>query len=327
HGGSGNSAHSRAHSWITGLMESQRGTGSSLEFLENVKVDLFPDEVYLFTPQGDILALPRNATALDFAYSVHTDVGNHAVAARVDKKLAPLRTKLSSGQKVEVITAKSAAPQPQWLEFVVTGKARTAIRHQLKQLEHEDAVQLGHRMLDRALERLQSSLDRLPPARLDAYLAENRYPRLGALLADIALGNRMPAQVARVLAAAEPAAPADLPALGAKIPISGPERGVSTFANCCVRLPRGATTCCLTAGHERGVITFANCCMPIPGDEMMGYHTTGKGVVVHRMDCPNVADYRKSPERWVPIGWDREVSGDFHSALMVEVENRPGVLA
>src|SRR5690606_22749757 len=163
HGGSGNSAHSRAHSWITGLMESQRGTGSSLEFLENVKVDLFPDEVYLFTPQGDILALPRNATALDFAYSVHTDVGNHAVAARVDKKLAPLRTKLSSGQKVEVITAKSATPQPQWREFVVTGEARTAIRHQLKQLEHEDAVQLGHRMLDRALERLQSSLDRLPP--------------------------------------------------------------------------------------------------------------------------------------------------------------------
>jgi guanosine-3',5'-bis(diphosphate) 3'-pyrophosphohydrolase len=299
HGGSGNSAHIRAHSWITGLMESQRGTGSSLEFLENVKVDLFPDEVYLFTPQGDILSLPKNSTALDFAYTVHTDVGNHAVAARVDKKLAPLRTKLSSGQKVEVITAKSAAPQPQWLEFVVTGKARTSIRHQLKQLEHEDAVQLGHRMLDRALERLQTSLDRLPPARLEAYLSENRYPRLEALLADIALGNRMPAQVARILAMQQPAA-MDLPGTADKI---------------------------LITGHERGVITFANCCMPIPGDEIMGYHTTGKGIVVHRLDCPNVADYRKSPERWIPIGWDRDVSGDFHSALMVEVENRPGVLA
>ena len=299
HGGSGNSAHSRAHSWITGLMESQRGTGSSLEFLENVKVDLFPDEVYLFTPQGDILALPKNSTALDFAYSVHTDVGNHAVAARVDKKLAPLRTKLSSGQKVEVITAKSAAPQPQWLEFVVTGKARTAIRHQLKQLEHEDAVQLGHRMLDRALERLQTSLDRLPPERMDAYLADNRYPRLEALLADIALGNRMPAQVARILAMQQPTS-TDLPNTSEKI---------------------------LITGHERGVVTFANCCMPIPGDEIMGYHTTGKGIVVHRMDCPNVADYRKSPERWIAIGWDRDVSGDFHSALMVEVENRPGVLA
>ncbi|MEO5565283.1 MAG: bifunctional (p)ppGpp synthetase/guanosine-3',5'-bis(diphosphate) 3'-pyrophosphohydrolase [Luteimonas sp.] len=315
HGGSANSAHSRAHSWIAGLLESQRGTGSSLEFLENVKVDLFPDEVYLFTPNGDILALPRNATALDFAYTVHTDVGNHAVAARVDKKLVPLRTKLVSGQKIEVITARSAAPQPQWLEFVVTGKARTSIRHQLKQLEHEDAVQLGHRMLDRALERLQTSLDRLPPARLEAYLAENRYPRLEALLADIALGNRMPAQVARVLAM-QPAAAPDL--------LDGLQRPLQEG------LPGGARVTgdrILITGHERGIITFANCCMPIPGDEIMGYHTTGKGIVVHRLDCPNVADYRKSPERWITIGWDRAVSGDFHSALMVEVENRPGVLA
>jgi guanosine-3',5'-bis(diphosphate) 3'-pyrophosphohydrolase len=316
HGGSGNSAHTRAHSWIAGLLESQRGTGSSLEFLENVKVDLFPDEVYLFTPKGDILSLPRNATALDFAYTVHTDVGNHAVAARVDKKLVPLRTKLASGQKVEVITAKSAAPQPQWLEFVVTGKARTSIRHQLKQLEHEDAVQLGHRMLDRALERLETSLDRLPPKRLDAYLADTRYPRLEALLADIALGNRMPAQVARVLAEHPGAAAPDLLDGLQKPQREGLPGG-----------PRGPGDRILITGHERGVITFANCCMPIPGDDVMGYHTTGKGIVVHRLDCPNVADYRKSPDRWIAIGWDRNVSGDFHSALLVEVENRPGVLA
>ena len=142
--------------------------------------------------RATILSLPRNATVLDFAYAVHTDVGNHAVAARVDKKLVPLRTKLASGQTVEIITAKSSAPKAQWLEFVVSGKARTAIRHQLKHLEHEDAVQLGHRMLDRALENLDTSLDRLPPAQLEAYLGEHRYPRLEALLADIALGNRMP---------------------------------------------------------------------------------------------------------------------------------------
>ncbi|MEO6263507.1 MAG: bifunctional (p)ppGpp synthetase/guanosine-3',5'-bis(diphosphate) 3'-pyrophosphohydrolase [Luteimonas sp.] len=310
HGGASNSAHSRAHSWIANLLESQRATGSSLEFLENVKVDLFPDEVYLFTPKGDILALPRNATALDFAYAVHTDVGNHAVAARVDKKLVPLRTKLASGQKVEVIIAKSAAPKPQWLEFVVTGKARTAIRHQLKSLQHEDAVQLGHRMLDRALEDLETSLDRLPPARLDAYLAEFRYPRLEALLADIALGNRMPAQVAQVLARQQATTPDLLDVLRA------PQNGERTPGD---RI--------LITGNERGVITFAHCCLPIPGDEIMGYHTTGRGIVVHRMDCPNVAEYRKSPERWVAIGWDREVSGDFHSALLIEVENRPGVLA
>jgi GTP diphosphokinase / guanosine-3',5'-bis(diphosphate) 3'-diphosphatase len=306
HGGSApSSAQNRAQSWVANLIESQRSTGSSLEFLENVKIDLFPDEVYLFTPKGDILSLPRNATALDFAYAVHTDVGNRAVAARVDKKLVGLRTRLNSGQNVEIITAKSASPKPQWLEFVVTGKARTAIRHQLKQLEHEDAVQLGHRMLDRALEDLGTSLDRLPQARLESYLADHRYPRLEAMLADIALGNRMPSQVAQVLAhraSEKVSAGTALPGLrhGEKI---------------------------LITGTERGVITFAQCCMPIPGDDVMGYHTAGRGIVVHRIDCPNVAEYRKSPERWVAIGWDREVSGDFDVALRVDVENRPGVLA
>ncbi|WP_147652613.1 RelA/SpoT family protein [Vulcaniibacterium gelatinicum] len=306
HGGAGpNSAQSRAHAWIANLVESQRAAGSSLEFLENVKVDLFPDEVYLFTPKGDILALPRNATVLDFAYAVHTDVGNHAVAARVDRKLVPLRTRLASGQTVEIITARSSLPKPQWLEFVVTGKARTAIRHQLKQLEHEDAVQLGHRMLDRALEALGTSLDRLPQVQLDAYLAEHRYPRLEALLADIALGNRVPAQVAQVLARQ---APDEADLLDA------------------ARAPRPRERILIT-GSERGVVSFASCCLPIPGDDIMGYHTTGRGIVVHRLDCPNVAEYRKSPERWVPIGWDRQVSGDFEAALRIEVDNRPGVLA
>src|SRR6476646_7300896 len=240
HGGSASSAQSRAQSWIANLLESQRATGSSLEFLENVKVDLFPDEVYLFTPKGDILALPRSSTALDFAYSVHTDLGNHAVAARVDKKLVPLRTKLVSGQKVEVISAKSASPKPQWLEFVITGKARTAIRNQLKSLQHEDAVQLGHRMLDRALEQLETSLDRLPPARMEAYLAEHRFPRLEALLAEIALGNRMPAQVAQSLAR-QPAQPLRV---ARERPLAPGDR-------------------ILITGHERGVVAFANCCLPI----------------------------------------------------------------
>jgi guanosine-3',5'-bis(diphosphate) 3'-pyrophosphohydrolase len=304
HGGArANSAQNRAHSWIASLLEDQRGTGSSLEFLENVKVDLFPDEVYLFTPKGDILALPRNATAIDFAYAVHTDVGNHAVAARVDGKLVPLRTKLTSGQQVSVITAKAASPQTQWLEWVVSGKARTAIRHQLKQLEHEDAVQLGHRMLDRALEALGTSLDRLPPKQLETFLHDQRYPRLEALLADIALGTRMPRQVVRMLVRDADDTPDLLD------PLQGPDDKI------------------LITGNERGVIAFAQCCMPIPGDEIMGFHTAGKGIVVHRLECPNVADYRKSPERWVAIGWDRQVSGDFNAALRIEVDNRPGVLA
>ena len=296
-----NSAQSRAHDWIVELIDSQRAAGSSLEFLDNVKVDLFPDEVYLFTPKGKILALPRNSTALDFAYAVHTDVGNRAVASRVDKKLVPLRTKLVSGQAVEIITARSATPKPQWLEFVVSSKARTAIRHQLKQLEHEDAVQLGHRMLDRALEAMDSSLERLPKGRLDAFLNEHRYPRLEALLADVALGNWMPTQAAQALMAY-----AEL-------------RGGGHSKHSHEKI--------LIDGSERGVISFANCCQPIPGDEIMGYHTAGKGIVVHRLDCPNLAELRKSPERWVPIDWDSNVIGDYDTALVVEVENRTGVLA
>jgi len=296
-----NSAQSRAHAWIAGLVDSQRRAGSSLEFLDNVKVDLFPDEVYLFTPKGRILALPRQATALDFAYAVHTDVGNHAVASRVDKKLVPLRTSLSSGQTVEIITAPSAAPQPQWLEFVVSGKARTAIRHQLKQLEHEEAVQLGHHMLDRALESLDSSLERLPDGQLERFLAEHRYPRLEALLADVALGRWMPGQAAQALL----------------------RHGQEVIGDGSLRAPEKL----LIDGSQRGVIRFAQCCQPLPGDDIIGYHTSGKGIVVHRMTCSNLAELRKSPERWLHLDWDSQVSGDYDSTLIIEVENGPGILA
>ncbi|KFN49368.1 RelA/SpoT family protein [Arenimonas composti] len=300
-GSGGSAAQARAQDWVRNLMDSQQAAGSSLEFLENVKVDLFPDEVYLFTPKGDILALPRNATALDFAYAVHTDVGNHAVAARVDRKLVPLRAKLASGQSVEVITAPSAAPGPQWLEFVVSSKARTAIRHYLKRLEHEDAVDLGHRMLDRALENQDSSFDRIPAERMEALLADMRYRRLEDLLADIALGNRMPAQVARLM-------------------VHGQEEGPASSA-------APSTERITISGGERGVLSFAQCCHPIPGDEIMGFLSAGKGVVVHRLDCPNVGEYRKFPERCVPMAWDRDVRGDYRVGLRIEVENKPGVLA
>ncbi len=306
-GATGNSPLSRASHWLNELMDTQRGTGSSLEFLENVKVDLYPDEVYLFTPKGRILSLPRNATALDFAYAVHTDVGNHAVTARVDGQLMPLRSKLASGQTVEIVTARTSTPKPQWLEFVATGKARTAIRQQLKQIGHEDAVQLGLRMLEAALETQGSGIEKLPKGRLQKYLAEQRMPRLEALLAEIALGNRMPQQVALQLAGTEGA-----PAL----------RGQRRESRAALGHDR-----ILITGAERGVISFGQCCQPIPGDEVMGFHTTGKGVVVHRMVCPNLADYRRAPERWVDVGWDREVSGDYACSLKVDVENRPGVLA
>jgi guanosine-3',5'-bis(diphosphate) 3'-pyrophosphohydrolase len=297
--GPANSAQSRAREWLSGLVDRQTETPSSLEFLENVKVDLFPDEVYLFTPQGRILALPNHSSALDFAYAVHTDVGDHAVAARVDGKLVPLRTRLGSGQTVEIVTAPSAAPTPQWLEWVVSGKARTAIRHHLKRLQHEDAVDFGHRMLDRALDNVGVSLDAIPRKVLDRYLAKSKYPRLEDLLADIALGNRMPDQVADNLLAHRQN-PAARPRSHEKI---------------------------LITGAERGVLSFGNCCHPLPGDEIMGYLSSGKGIVVHRLECPNVPDFRKSPERCIEIGWDVNVAGDYRVELRIGVSNRPGVLA
>jgi guanosine-3',5'-bis(diphosphate) 3'-pyrophosphohydrolase len=295
-----NSAQHRAREWLQGLLESQRQAGNPIEFLDNVRVDLFPDEVYLFSPKGLILALPRNACAIDFAYAVHTNVGDHAVAARIDQQLKPLRTRLSSGQTVEIITAPSATPKPHWLEFVVTSKARTAIRHFLKNLQHEDAVGLGARMLDRALDALGTSLDDVSPERIEAALSENRAQRLEELLADLALGNRMPAVVARQLTRGER--------------FDDSERSRQTEV---VRI----------SGAERGVVSFGQCCHPIPGDPIVGFLSAGKGLVIHQTSCPNVIELRKHPERMMRVDWDQDVVGEFRVVLRVEAANKPGVLA
>ncbi|MBX3688612.1 bifunctional (p)ppGpp synthetase/guanosine-3',5'-bis(diphosphate) 3'-pyrophosphohydrolase [Dokdonella sp.] len=296
-----NSAQSRAREWLSGLVDQESATRSSLEFVENVKVDLFPDEIYVFTPKGEILSLPRNATALDFAYAVHTDVGNRAVAARADHQLVPLRAPLSSGQTVEIVTAASATPSPQWLDWVVSSRARTAIRHHLKRLQHEDAVEFGHRMLDRAFSSLESSLETIPPDVLERYLDEQKYKRFEELLADIALGNRVAETEAQALLVLHGEHPHTINVRsGEKI---------------------------LITGSERGVLSFANCCHPTPGDEIMGYLSAGKGIVVHRLECPNVPELRKLPERCIEMAWDSAVQGDYRVELRIDVANKPGVLA
>ncbi len=300
-GGSGKNTESHARQWLSDLLELQKSAGNSLEFLENVKIDLFPDEVYVFTPQGDILELPRGATAVDFAYAVHTDVGNTCVAARLDRRLAPLRTVLHNGQTVEIISAPGANPNPAWLNFVQTAKARTNIRSYLKQLEHEEATDLGRRLLEKALMSFGRTLDSFDEAQLDALLATNNYQHLNELLADVGLGKRMALLVARQLV------PQD-----EETPVTSTETSSRPLA---------------IKGTEGLVVSFAKCCHPIPGDPIIGFVSAGRGIVIHRENCKNVADFRKMPEKWIDVEWAAEPRSDFQAEIRVDVANQRGVLA
>ncbi len=283
--------------WLQSIMEIQGQTEDSEEFLDSLKTQLQPDEVYVRTPKDKIISLPLHATALDFAYAVHTDVGNHAVGAWIDDVHQPLSTELQNGQVVRIITAESATPKPHWLEFIVTAKARAAIRQYLKQLEHEDAVVLGHRMLDRAFNQLGHALEQVDAERMQAYLEESGFQRLEELLRDIAMGNRLPRSVARQLLALE----------------QEPEA-----------LSREAL---VISGEEGQLVNFAQCCYPIPGDAIMGHITSGKGMVIHRINCPNMREIRKASDRWIACRWDDRVKGEYIAALRVETLNERGVLA
>lgn len=295
---SSDSAQNLARRWLVELLSSQEQTQEPLEFFDNLRVDLSPDDVYVFTPNGDIIALPRGGTVLDFAYAVHTGVGHHAVAARVDRQFVPLRTVLRSGQTVEIVTAESSEPVPSWLDFVITSRARTAIRHYLRQLQHSDAVRFGHRMLDHALEALDSSLDAISPEQLDRFLLEHRLKSLEALLLDIALGNRVASFTARQMLAAAPATDTQ----HAPPPMQ------------------------LTGG-EGTVVSYGSCCLPIPQDPVMGYLVPGKGVTIHRATCSHVVRYKRAPESCLSVEWSPEVKALFRCRIRVEVTNGRGVLA
>jgi len=299
-----NSAELRARQWLTDLLDMQRSAGNSLEFIENVKIDLFPDEVYVFTPKGKIMELPRGATAVDFAYAVHTDVGNSCVAVKIDRRLAPLRTELRNGQYVEIITAPGARPNPAWLNFVVTGKARANIRHYLKNLRYDEAVALGRRLLDKALSGLSTSLDALDAGMVSALLTEYKLTALDDLLENIGLGNRLAPLVARALVP-EP---------------SGMEPSTEAAGEAA---PRPLAI----KGTEGMVVTFAKCCRPIPGDSILGFVSAGRGIVIHTQSCKNVAEFRSRPEKWIDVQWEQTIDSDFAVDLRVEVANQRGVLA
>ncbi len=290
----------RAIEWLQQLMEMQHG-GNSEEFMESVKLDLFPDKVYVFTPRGEIRRLPRNATAVDFAYAVHTDIGNHCVAAKVDRRLVPLRTPLRNGQTVEIITAKGATPNPAWVNFVVTAKARTAIRQYLKSLKHSEAVDLGKRLLNQALGDLGLALKKIPDERIQATATELNLKSAEELFEKIGLGERLAPLVARRLLPPDTETPAEPPAA-----------------------PTGPLA---IAGTEGMVVSYARCCFPIPNDPIMAYLSSGRGVVIHREACNNLRNYRKQPDKWLSVTWQPNVDRLFNVEIRIDVTNRMGVLA
>jgi guanosine-3',5'-bis(diphosphate) 3'-pyrophosphohydrolase len=296
--GGGRSQSDRAREWLQQLVEIQQG-GNSEEFLESVKVDLFPDKVYVFTPKGDIRRLPRGSTCVDFAYDVHTDVGNRCVAAKVDRRLVPLRTPLRNGQTVEIITAKGATPNPAWVNFVVTAKARAAIRQYLKNLKRSEAVELGRRLLNQALEEFSVSLRKVPAEAREGLVRELSLRDEDELYEKIGLGERSAPLVARRLLPAE----ADAPSEGG---------GPGPLA---------------IAGTEGLVVSYARCCFPIPNDPILANLSSGRGVVIHREACGNLASFRKQPEKWIPVAWQAATDRYFHVEIKAEVTNRMGVLA
>jgi RelA/SpoT family (p)ppGpp synthetase len=289
--------HDRAREWLASLVQIQEG-GSSEEFLESVKVDLFPDKVYVFTPKGKILRLPSGATAVDFAYAIHTDIGNRCVAAKVDRRLVPLRTPLRNGQTVEIITAKGATPNPSWSSFLVTAKARAAIRTYLKNMKRGDALELGKRLLGLALEEFSLSLKKIPQAEIDAVVKELNLKDADELFEKIGLGERLAPLVARRLQPVSDAEPHH--ASGGPLMI---------------------------AGTEGLLVTYAHCCFPIPTDPIMAYLSAGRGVVIHRQNCGNLAEYRKQPEKWLSVAWEGAQGRLFTSEIQLEINNRVGVLA
>jgi GTP pyrophosphokinase len=295
-----NDLHVKTHQWLQSLLESLSQSGDSVEFLEHLKVDLFPDEVYVFTPHGKILSLPRGATAVDFAYSVHTDIGNRCVSAKVNFEVVPLRTELRNGDRVEIITASHAHPNPSWLGFVVTSKARGQIRHTLKTLHLDESAALGERLLKQALNALGIKGAEVDEASWEKLLREMGAKSNKEIFADIGLGRSLNTVIARKLARV-----AEDNSYNA-----APNRGIITIL-----------------GNEGMAIQFGKCCMPIPGDPIIGCIKSGQGLVVHTHDCSMLRKGRAASEDWLDVAWDKNINKLFDVSIKLIVANKRGVLA
>lgn len=291
----------RTQQWVQGLLELQKHAGNSQEFIESVKIDLFPDEIYVFTPKGKILELPAGATAVDFAFAVHTDIGNTCIGCRIDRRLAPLSSQLQSGQTVQIITASGANPNPSWLFFVTTGKARSNIRHFLKNQRRSESNQLGLRLLEKSLTAFGQQYDNIPDNHWQEILTNLQLANLEALLEEIGLGNRMALPIARRLS----------------IMMSQQDD---------VQMIKPETPLTIR-GSEGMVVSFAKCCGPIPGDPIIGHVSSGRGLVVHLASCKNMQNLMDHPDKYLHLQWDSAISDDFPVSLRIELNNRHGVIA
>lgn len=297
-------AQQRAREWLRNIVEMNKTAGNPEEFFENVKIDLFPDEVYIFTPKGKIMELPNGSTAIDFAYAIHTDIGNTCVGARVNRKLVPLGTQLTSGQTVEIIAASSGRPNPAWLSFVVTAKARSQIRHFLKNLQQSEAIALGKRLLNRELEPFSLTYQDISEVDMKYLLNENKNENENELFEDIGLGNKMAPLIARQLVV--------LKKLASK---KSQENSVDNTIPLSIK------------GTEGMVVKFPKCCYPIPGDPIHGFVTSGRGIVIHRQSCKNLAEYQKQQEKWINVEWEPYNEGEYQVKIHLNVNNQRGVLA
>lgn len=299
-----NTSQTRAREWMKSLLELQRNAGDSLEFIESVKIDLFPDEVYIFTPKGRIMTLPRGATPVDFAYAVHSDVGDTCVAARVDNRLAPLSLPLGNGQTVEIVTAPGARPNPAWLDFVVTSRARAKIRHYLKDQQEDESRDLGRRLVEKSLSLCGSKLDDISDVQMQRVLGELGFADLNTLLESVGLGNQVPQIIARRLV---------------------PEDDTESAKPSSKRM---GTKGIAIRGTEGLVVSYSRCCRPLPGDDIMGHLSAGRGIVVHRHKCRNIsAEARTNPDKCVPLRWSEKMDREFQSELRIALENQRGLLA
>lgn len=309
--GSLNDLQQRTHAWLQSLLDIQKQTGDSAEFLEHVKVDLFPDSVYVFTPKSKIIALPRGATALDFAYTIHTDVGDQTIAVKINLEQVPLRTELRNGDIVEIITSPSSRPSPNWLNYVRTGKARSAIRHHLRTINLVESIELGRKLLSQALSALNLNQD-LPAAVTERLLNESSAKSLDDLYADIGVGKRMAALVARhILGMMENDQPLETPLIDVNGEI----------------LPKKIDPVVIY-GSEGISVQLASCCQPIPGDAIIGQMKRDQGLVIHTNDCDVARRQRsKEPDRWIDVMWGEEIDRRFDCSITLLARNEKGILA